>query len=338
MLDEAAQKLHRAERHRATRRPVRIVLVREGHPVAIESDEAMIADRHAMGVSTEIPKDGGRPPEGRLGVDHPVGVEERIDEGVPLRGVAQGLGGAREVEFVPVVRPAQRRDKLPAKDATEYLHGEEEAGVFRRDPPLMIRREATRRHDAVDMRMADQPLPPRVEDAQHANLRAEMSRVGRDLAERRCGRVKEPRVQARVIPIDQRQQPMRECEDDVDIRHVEQLALSRRQPPGARLGLALRAVAIATRVIGDGLMPAGVTPIEMPAERDGATARDRAEHRALLRAQPRMVLDEGVTLRVEDIGHLHGRPAHDCGFRSRRDRGTTGGGVMGNCSSGMGAA
>jgi hypothetical protein len=33
--------------------------------------------------------------------------------------------------------------------------------------------------------------------------------------------------------------------------------------------------------------------------------------------------EEGVTLRVEDIGHLHGRPAHACsGFRSRRDRGT----------------
>ena len=68
-------------------------------------------------------------------------------------------------------------------------------------------------------------------------------------------------------------------------------------------------------------MSAGVTPIDMPAERGGATARDRAEHRSLLHAQPRMLLDEGVTLRVEDIGHLHGRPAHDCGgFRSSRDR------------------
>ena len=58
-------------------------------------------------------------------------------------------------------------------------------------------------------------------------------------------------------------------------------------------------------------MPAGATPIEMPAERGGPTARDRAEHGPLLHAQPRMLLDEGVTLRVEDIGHLHGGPAHD---------------------------
>ena len=86
-------------------------------------------------------------------------------------------------------------------------------------------------------------------------------------------------------------------------------------------------------------MAAGVTPIEMPAEGGGATARDRAEHRALLRAESRMLLKEGVTLRVEDIGHLHGGPAHDCGrFRSRRDRGRTGGAVTCRCSSGIGAA
>ena len=86
-------------------------------------------------------------------------------------------------------------------------------------------------------------------------------------------------------------------------------------------------------------MPAGVTPIEMPTERGGATARDRAEHGALLRAQLRMLLEKRVTLRVEDIGHLHGRAAHDCGgFRRRRDRGTTGDGVTCNWSSGIGAA
>ena len=104
---------------------------------------------------------------------------------------------------------------------------------------------------------------------------------------------------------------MRQREDDVHIRHVEQFPLARLEPALARLRLALRAVAVPTRVIGDGLMPAGVTVIEMATERGGATARDRAEHRALLHAQPRMLLDEGVTLRVEDIGHLHGGPAHD---------------------------
>jgi hypothetical protein len=49
----------------------------------------------------------------------------------------------------------------------------------------------------------------------------------------------------------------------------------------------------------------------MPTEGGSATAGDGPEDRSLLHAQPRMLLDKGVTLRVEDIGHLHGGPAHD---------------------------
>ena len=86
-------------------------------------------------------------------------------------------------------------------------------------------------------------------------------------------------------------------------------------------------------------MSAGATPIEMASEGRRATACDRAEHRSLLHAEPRMLLDEVVTLRVEDIGHLHGGPAHDCGgFRRRRDRRTIGGVATCSCSSGFGAA
>ena len=86
-------------------------------------------------------------------------------------------------------------------------------------------------------------------------------------------------------------------------------------------------------------MAAGTTPIEMPAECSGATARDRSQHGSLLDTQPRMLLDEGVTLRVEDIGHLHGWPAHNTGgLRRSRDRGRTTGVGTSNCSSGFGAA
>ena len=174
----------------------------------------------------------------------------------------------------------------------------------------MIRGQAAGRHDAVDVRMADQGLSPGVENAQHADLRAEMSRIGGDLAERGGARLKEPGVQSGTIPIDQRQEPMREREDDVHIRHVEQLPFTGVQPALARLRLALRAVPIPTRVIGDGLMAARAAGVDVSAEGRGPAAHDGAEHRSLLHAQPRMLLDEGVALRVEDIGHLHRRPAH----------------------------
>jgi hypothetical protein len=86
-------------------------------------------------------------------------------------------------------------------------------------------------------------------------------------------------------------------------------------------------------------MPAGVTPIEMPTKRCGPTVRDRAKDCSLLRAQPWMLLEEGVTLRVKDIGHLHGGPAHDAaGFLRSRDRWSTTGVGTCSCSSGLGAA
>jgi hypothetical protein len=86
-------------------------------------------------------------------------------------------------------------------------------------------------------------------------------------------------------------------------------------------------------------MSAGVAVIDMTTEGGGPTARDRAQHRALLQAEPRMLVEKAVTLRVEDIGHLHGGPAHDCaGFRSNRDRWRTTGVGTCSCSSGLGAA
>ena len=48
-------------------------------------------------------------------------------------------------------------------------------------------------------------------------------------------------------------------------------------------------------------MPAGATAIDMTAECGGPTARDRAQHGSLLHAEPRMLRDEGVPVRVEEI-------------------------------------
>ena len=202
----------------------------------------------------------------------------------------------------------------------------------------MIRRQATGRHDAVYVGMADQRLPPRVKNTEHPDLGAQMSGIGRDLAEGRRARLEQPGVQADTIPIAERQERMRQREDDVHIRDVEQVTLAGVEPALSRLRLALRAVPIAARVIGDGLVSAGVTPIEMTTQCGGATARDRPKDRSLLRAQPRMLLEEGVALRVEDIGHLHRRPAQRLGFRFSRDRGRTTGGGTCSCSSGIGAA
>jgi hypothetical protein len=66
---------------------------------------------------------------------------------------------AREVEVAAVVRLPKRFHTLSPKDATEDLHRQEEAGVFRRDPALVIMRGASGRDDAMHVRMTDEGLP-----------------------------------------------------------------------------------------------------------------------------------------------------------------------------------
>ena len=110
------------------------------------------------------------------------------------------------------------------------------------NPALVIGRESASRHDAMHVRMADQRLAPGVEDAEHADLRAEMARVRRDLPERGRAQLQEPRVQTGTVPIRQGQERMRQREDDVHIRHVEEIPLACGEPALAHLRLALRAV------------------------------------------------------------------------------------------------
>ena len=54
VLDEAAQKLHRGERHRARLIAVRVVLPLEGDALAVEGAEPVIADGDAMRVAPEV--------------------------------------------------------------------------------------------------------------------------------------------------------------------------------------------------------------------------------------------------------------------------------------------
>ena len=196
MLDEASEKLHRRHGHRAPAGRLAVVLPAKRDALAVEGEQAVIADRDAMRVAPEIAQHRRRAAKGGLGVDDPVGVEERVDEGVPLRGIAQRRGGAREIEFAAGVRATQGLDKLAAKHPTEDLHRQEEAGIFWTNPALVIRRQAPGRDDAVHVRVTDEGLSPGVENAQDPDLGAEMLRVGGDLEQGGRAQLKQPPCRA----------------------------------------------------------------------------------------------------------------------------------------------
>ena len=123
-----------------------------------------------------------------------------------------------------------------------------------------------------------QSLPPGMQDAQEADLRTEVCGIGRDL-DQRCGAGFEQELEENslVLP-DEWNQRVGHAEDEVVIVNRQQLLLAGCQPLVTSVGLALRAMTIAARVVRDGLMAAAVTLVPVSAERGRAAALDGSEH------------------------------------------------------------
>jgi hypothetical protein len=105
------RKLHRRDGHRAPPISVRIILPLKGHSLAVEGDQAVVADRDPMRIAPQIAQHRGRPAESRFGIHDPVGIEKGIDEGVPLRWIAQAPGGPGEVKVATHIGAKEYGDK-----------------------------------------------------------------------------------------------------------------------------------------------------------------------------------------------------------------------------------
>ena len=81
MEQEAAQELLDLQAHQALLVAVRGVSPAEGDLVSREGDEAVIGDRHAVGVTSEVTENVLGTTEGRCAVDHPVIAKQRAEEG-----------------------------------------------------------------------------------------------------------------------------------------------------------------------------------------------------------------------------------------------------------------
>src|SRR5262249_37523462 len=76
----------------------------------------------------------------------------------------------------------QSLNELAAEDDLEHIPGQEKS-VRPLDPACAAGREPTGRNDAMNVRMKQQVLPPGMQNAEEADLRAKMLRIGGDLDE-----------------------------------------------------------------------------------------------------------------------------------------------------------
>jgi len=175
---EAAQELLDRQGHQTLLVAVRGISPAKGDLVAFQGDQAVIGDRHAVGVAAEVTENVLGATEGRFAVDHPVVTEEGAEERSESLRFPEKLEVPVEAELAVGEGLPESRDKLTAENTSQHLSGEEEA-VAGVDPALVIGGEATGRDDVMDMGMMFQLLIPTVEHAEKADFGAQMAGIAR---------------------------------------------------------------------------------------------------------------------------------------------------------------
>src|ERR1700760_3085031 len=129
----------------------------------------------------------------------------------------------------------------------------------------------------MHMRMVGERRTPAMQHGGDADASAEMFGVGgyRENGLARC--LEQQIVDHRFVLISEVSDRRRQREDDVEIRHRQELGLALGEPLLCRCGLAFRAMAITARVIGNPRITAVLvlTTRNMAAEGCGAAALDR---------------------------------------------------------------
>jgi hypothetical protein len=157
----------------------------------------------------------------------------------------------------------------------------------------------------MDVRMMMQVLTPGVEHGDETDLGPEVLRVGGDRAQGLGGGAEQNAVDHLLILEGDLGHRRRQREDDMEIRHRQQLGLARGEPFGAGLALALRAMPVAAGIVGDADQAAIRTLLRMAAERCRPTQLDGAHHAPLDAAEVTVMgAAIGGTVAAEDIRHF----------------------------------
>ena len=114
--------------------------------------------------------------------------------------------------------PLAGGEEEPAIQPGQHLHGQKEAGPAT-DPACPISRWPTTGHDAVNMRMMVQVLPPGVQHGNQPERGAEMLGVGGDEAQRLGRRLEQDAVDDGLVLEGDLGDRRRHGEDNMEVGH-----------------------------------------------------------------------------------------------------------------------
>ena len=128
MLHEAAKELDAVERHHFLGVGVRVIFPVERHGVIVDGRQAMVGDRHAVGVAGQVFEDLLGSAERRLGVHHPFRATQLVDPaGKPPR-IDQFRLSTGENQASLLMKLLQRCQELPPEQPAQRPTGRKKPG------------------------------------------------------------------------------------------------------------------------------------------------------------------------------------------------------------------
>ena len=247
----------------------------EGDGLAVEGGDAAVGDGDPVGVAGEVPEDLRRPPEGPLGVDHPVPAAGGGECGVELAGVGEMGDGAVELQPASAMGASQLLEEASTEQAGEDLDGGQ-PGAAPDLPRAALDIEARVGHHHVQMGVEAELLIPGMEHGGAADTQAAMPGIGGDAAQGFGHRPEQDVEDDPAIAEGDGGDLRRQGEDDVEVGHGQDVGGARLAPSVCGETLAGGAVPVAAGVVERMLAPAPVAAVHVPAERGGAARLDSA--------------------------------------------------------------
>jgi hypothetical protein len=120
---EASDELDAGEFHGLHARFCGAVLPSKADPFIVDVDDALVGDRNAVGVASEVLEDLGRAAEGGFGVDHPFLPAELGDRACPGLWIAKRLESAVELDLAVAVGFVECFEVQSPEEPAEHAHG-----------------------------------------------------------------------------------------------------------------------------------------------------------------------------------------------------------------------
>lgn len=166
-------------------------------------------------------------------------------------------------------------------------------------------------HDAMQMRMMEQVLSPRMKHREKAYFCTEMSGIGSNSSKGLGGGAKEDIVDHVLVLIGDSSNFLGQGKNEVKIADREKLCLAVLEPAGTGKRLAFGAVSISTGIVSRSYVTAGVAPFQVAAEGDGTAAFNSAHYAPLsVREGSCVLLPILRAIAAENIRHLELRTLH----------------------------